>query len=387
MMKSGFPTISLFTGAGGLDLGLDEAGFSMRVAVEIDKWSQSTLDQNRDHFRHRDFAILGDITSLRPGEILRHAGLKRGEAALVAGGPPCQSFSTAGRRASLGDPRGTLFSNFATVVAEAQPRFFVFENVRGILSAAIKHRPLDRRGDDFPPLEPEEEQGSAFRVIRQVLHDDLGYQVIHGLVDAADYGVPQNRQRVLILGSRDHEFEEQSLEDILKPSHLGPSNWLTLKKALSPLREKSPEYLRYTPDRERVMNLIPAGMNWRWLRDNPKLGRRFTKRVMGGAWGSEGGKVGFFRRLSWTKPSPTLPTSPIQKSTSLCHPEETRPLSVREYAAIQQFPRTFHFAGGTSQKYKQIGNAVPVGLGRAIGSALVKLVEAVEQPELDLVPA
>jgi DNA (cytosine-5)-methyltransferase 1 len=380
-----FPVISLFTGAGGLDLGLDEAGFSIRIAVEIDKWCRKTLDTNRHHFRYPDFALLDDITAYSPGEILSASGLRRGEAALVAGGPPCQSFSTAGRRGSIGDPRGTLFSNFAAVVAEAEPRFFVFENVRGILSAAIKHRPIGKRGPGFPPLAPEEERGSAFRVIRQVLEEGLGYQVIHAVVDAADYGVPQNRQRVIILGSRDHEFGDKTVPEIVVATHRG--RWRTLADALADLQDDSPEYLKYTPEREQIMRIIPEGKNWRWLRDHPTFGRGFAEEVMGGAWDAGGGKVGFFRRLSWAKPSPTLPTSPIQKSTSLCHPEETRPLTVKEYAAIQQFPPTYEFAGGTSQKYKQIGNAVPVGLGRAIGSGLMKLLERIDQPALDLARA
>jgi DNA (cytosine-5)-methyltransferase 1 len=244
------------------------------------------------------------------------------------------------------------------------------------LSAPIKHRPLNERGPDFPPLEPEEQQGSAFAVIREVLEDVLGYQITFGLVDAADYGVPQNRLRVIVLGSRDKEFKTADLAKIVVPTHRG--NWRTLGDAIRGLKGDPPEYLEYTAERRRLMDLVPAGKNWRWFRDHPEYGREFTERVMGGAWGADGGKVGFYRRLPWDKPSPTLPTSPIQKSTSLCHPEETRPLSVQEYAAIQQFPPDYAFRGGTGQKYKQIGNAVPVGLGRAIGEALRGVADCVE---------
>jgi len=241
-----------------------------------------------------------------------------------------------------------------------------------MLSAAIHHRPLTLRGPDDPPLEPEEVQGSAFKVIRSVLEDDLNYQLTFGLVDAADYGVPQNRHRLIVLGSRDHEFKSTRLEQIVIPTYKGA--WRTLRHALSGLREEPPRFLPYSADRKEIMDLVPPGKNWRWFRDNPAYGSDFARQLMGGAWNADGGKVGFFRRLSWDKPSPTLPTSPIQKSTFLCHPEETRPLSVQEYAAIQQFPADFEFAGGIGQQYKQIGNAVPVGLGEAIGRGLLSII-------------
>lgn len=370
-LTEALPMLSLFTGAAGLDLGLEKCGFQTMVAVENDKWAQATLNQNRSFFRNPTFPLLGDITKYSPYEVLEYSGLKRGEAVLVAGGPPCQSFSTAGRRGSLGDPRGSLVSNFTDVIEAAQPRFFVMENVRGILSAPIKHRPLAMRGPQFPSLEPDEQQGSAFRVIRELLEARAGYQLTYGLVDAADYGVPQNRLRVIILGSRDHEFKTSVLRQIVVPTFKG--RWRTLRHGLAGLEQEAASFLPYSPDREEIMRLVPAGKNWRWFRDHPEYGPEFAEGLMGGAWKADGGKVGFYRRLSWDKPSPTLPTSPIQKSTFLCHPEETRPLSVQEYAAIQQFPLGYQFAGGLSQQYKQIGNAVPVGLAEAIGRGLIAI--------------
>jgi DNA (cytosine-5)-methyltransferase 1 len=365
------PMISLFTGAGGLDLGLEKAGFTTMVAVEKDSSARRTLERNRRHFRRPTLEVLEDITAITPDQVLLKAGLACREAALVAGGPPCQSFSTAGRRGSFGDPRGGLFRNFAEVVRVAQPRFFLMENVRGLLSAAITHRPLAERGPDFPPLTPDEEQGSAFRVIRDVFQNQLKYQVVVGLANSADYGVPQERLRVLILGSRDAEFESETLAEIVLPTHLGRHQ--TLHDAIATV-EGPQEYLKYSTARAEVMAAIPAGRNWRWLRDNPNYGPSVTESLMGGAWAAEGGKVGFFRRLAWDKPSPTLPTSPIQKSTSLCHPIENRPLSIQEYAAIQQFPEDYSFAGSLSQRYKQVGNAVPRGLGEAVGAALLGII-------------
>lgn len=363
--------ISLFSGAGGLDLGLEKAKFETRVMVEIDRDARATVQQNRHHFGGRKFPILDDVTKVDPEAILAAAGLERGQAALVAGGPPCQSFSTAGRRGSIGDPRGSLFINFANMVEAAQPRFFVMENVRGLLSAAIEHRPIDRRGRDHAPLRPEEEQGSALRVILEVF-DRLGYQVIKpGIVNAADYGVPQTRERLLILGSRDGEFPDvQGPREIVVPTVNSKAERRTLRDAfagLTPGAKRKPVYQSYSPPRAALYELIPPGANWRYIRDHyPDL----LAEAMGGALHADGGRVGFYRRLALNEPAPTLPTSPVQKSTGLCHPRQLRPLSVQEYAAIQQFPSDFEFAGSVASQYRQIGNAVPVGLGEAIGNAL-----------------
>lgn len=371
MTRSTRSLISLFSGAGGLDLGLEKAGFATRVMVEIDRDARATVNQNRQHFGNRKFPILDDITKVDPEAIMVAAGLERGQAALVAGGPPCQSFSTAGRRGSIGDPRGSLFRYFANMVEVAQPRFFVMENVRGLLSAAIEHRPIDQRGRDHAPLRPEEEQGSALRVILEVF-SRLNYQVITpGLVNAADYGVAQTRERLLILGSRDSEFPDvQSPREIVIPTIHSKAERKTLRDAfatMTPAAKRKPVHQSYSPPRAALYELIPPGANWRYIRDNhPEL----LAEAMGGALHADGGRVGFYRRLALNEPAPTLPTSPVQKSTGLCHPKHLRPLSVQEYAAIQQFPPDFEFAGSVASQYRQIGNAVPVGLGKAIGDAL-----------------
>ena len=357
----------------GLDLGLEQAGFETRAAVEIDKWSCATIRYNRP-----DLPLLsGDIRDIDAAIIVRAAGLRRGKIDLIAGGPPCQSFSTAGNRSSLADVRGGLFQDFARVVEYAQPRFFVMENVRGILSAAIRHRPLELRGADNTPLEADEEQGSALSVILGRLGKELGYQVVYGLVDAANYGVPQFRKRVVFMGSRDHEFSASNkaltIEDLLPPTHAEvptveqPYRWTTLGDAIKGLRERKPEYVKYSEARLKFLRLIPAGKNWRHLRT---YGDEVVREALGGAYDSSGGRVGFFRRLTFDRPSPTVTATPIQKSTSLCHPTQDRDLSVREYARVQQFPDEWAFAGPTAEKYRQIGNAVPGGLGRAIGLAI-----------------
>ena len=391
-------SISLFSGAGGLDLGLEEVGFEARSFVEIDRDCRATLEGNRATFAYPDYALLTDVTAVEADGLLRASGLAPGEASLVAGGAPCQSFSTAGHRLSVNEPRGTMFDHFVRVVEAAQPRFFVFENVRGILSAALQHRPLNRRGKGHPPLSPDEELGSFLqRHVLPTLREYLGYELVYGLVNAADYGVPQNRERVIFLGSRDGEFgsrallnDELPIEALMPSTHYGSKHrrrppldslgghstlqpWMTLGEALQGMPEERVEHVRYSPTREAILRLVPAGKNWRHLRDT--YDAAFLREVMGGAYSSDGGRVGFWRRLTYDKPSPTVPTSPIQKSTCLCHPEETRPLSVREYARVQQFPDDYVFEGTTASKYRQIGNAVPVGLARAIGAALVNIID------------
>jgi DNA (cytosine-5)-methyltransferase 1 len=331
--------------------------------VEIDRDARATLERNRERFRYADFRIFEDATQVTPQDLLEASGLRRGEATLVAGGPPCQSFSTAGRRQSIGDPRGSLFMPFANAIAAIQPRFFVMENVRGLLSAAIRHRPLNQRGAAHPALAPDEQPGSALRVILDTF-ESLGYQVVKGLVNAADYGVPQTRERLLIIGSRDSEFPPGAVEprDLMPPTY-ERTEWRTLGEVLSELNGAAETFIPYSPGRREIFRLIPEGKNWRHIRE-----------VMGGAYYADGGRVGFYRRLSRSKPSPTLPTSPIQKGTGLCHPKKLRPLTVEEYAAIQQFPPDWDFAGSVASRYRQIGNAVPSGLGSAIGGAFTKII-------------
>jgi len=372
----------------GLDLGLEASGFDTLVAVEMDKWCCQTIRFNRPALP----LIHGDIRDVTASHILDIAGVAKGEVDLVAGGPPCQSFSTAGNRSSISDVRGGLFQDFARLVDGIQPRFFVMENVRGILSAAIRHRPLKLRGPKHPPLAPDEQPGSALAVILDTLENAVGYEVVFGLVDAVNYGVPQFRQRVIFLGSRDHEFdsvrwapERMPIHELLPPTHAEepsadrPWRWRTLGDALDGL-EEDPEYLRYSEARLKYLRMIPAGHNWRYLR---RFGEHVVRAALGGAYGSDGGKVGFFRRLTFERPCPTVTATPIQKGTSLCHPEEDRVLSVREYARVQQFPDDWVFVGSTAEKYKQIGNAVPVGLGKAIGETLRAFVHPEQQDVAD----
>ncbi|WP_206922774.1 DNA cytosine methyltransferase [Alicyclobacillus suci] len=356
-----YPVISLFSGAMGLDLGLQQAGLDIRISQDIDPWCVKTAQANNAP------SVLGDIKKLieedpECGFLLGPSGLRPEEAFAVVGGPPCQPFSTAGKRLGTKDPRGSLFMEFIHVIRVTRPRFFVMENVKGLMSAAIKHRPINARDDR--PLEPEERAGSAFEVIKQMFNE-LGYKIVHGVLDAAHYGVPQFRERLVIIGSRDHENIF-----LPKPTHFqihqDPSHrWCTLRDAIEDLENEPGPCASFSPERLRFLRMIPMGGNWR------SLPEELIPIAMGGAYKSGGGKVGFYRRLDYNQPSPTLVTSPVQKATMLCHPTQNRPLSVREYARIQQFPDDWIIEGSVSDCYRQIGNAVPVGLGKAIGQMLI----------------
>jgi DNA (cytosine-5)-methyltransferase 1 len=364
-------SISLFTGAFGLDLGIEQAGFHTVSVVEIDPDATKTIVINRPHLV--ESAIPRDIQQVSPQTLLSEGGrvlnlgraLQKGEVDLVTGGPPCQPFSTAGKRQSIGDPRGSLFMDFIRIVKEVQPRFFIMENVRGLLSAPLEHRPHAQRGVDFLPLKPDEMQGAALNVVLAEMKN-IGYSVVYNLLEAADYGVPQNRQRVVFIGSRDNEPLSFPLPTYYKDDNKLPK-WNTLHEALCGLVDSKPEFVPYSPNRLKYLELLKAGQNWRHLPEHLK------QEAMGGAYNSGGGKVGFYRRLSWNKPSPTVTTSPHQKATDMCHPEELRPLSVRECARIQTFPDDWFFYGSCASKYRQIGNAVPVRLAEAIGEHIYQI--------------
>ncbi len=203
-------SISLFTGAGGLDIGMEQAGFPVVSIVEKDPDAAKTIALNRPDLNS---AVSRDIQNISAQNLFEEGGriidlgrpLRPCEVDLVTGGPPCQPFSTAGKRGSVIDPRGSLFMDFIRIVEEVQPRFFVMENVKGLLSAPIRHRPHLERGPNYPPLELDEIQGSALEVVLGEMKR-LGYRVVYSLLEAADYGVPQNRQRVIFIGSREIRY-------------------------------------------------------------------------------------------------------------------------------------------------------------------------------------
>lgn len=361
MSKKDNKIISLFSGAMGLDLGLESAGFKTCVAVETNKSAVATIAKNKPSLP----VLHSPIQAVTTDDLLQEAGLAPGEAMLVVGGPCCQSFSTAGKRKSISDPRGSLFKDFSRVVKEARPRFFVMENVKGLLSAAIKHRPLAERGPGNPPLAPEEELGSAFKMILDELAS-LDYYIKYGLLNAADYGTPQVRHRVILIGSRDGEDLSLPTPTHSENDDKGKLKWINLREAL--LEVKSREWVNFSDKTLQYLKRLSPGQNW------TSLSKQVQWRALGAAYKSWGGRKGFYRRLSWDKPSPSLTTAPTGKATMLCHPEDNRPLSIEEYTRIQEFPLDYIFEGSTNQKYFMIGNAVPLSLGKAIGRALKKTI-------------
>lgn len=361
--------ISFFTGAGGLDIGIHKAGFDIKLSVEIEPVYCATLKSNFPDMNVRQ----GDIMEYNKFRVYSEAGLKPSEEIdLIFGGSPCQSFSTAGKRQAFSDPRGQAMLKFAQLVGEIKPKVFLLENVRGLLSAALKHRPINQRGEGFPTLEPDERPGSA---LNYLLKKFDGYNVQYQLLNSADYGVPQTRERVFFVGVRkDLEVQYVFPEKTHDPEGKnGLQNWITLGELLDNLQITKHHYVEYSPERLHYMQMIPrGGGNWRDLPED------VVKEAMGGAYKSGGGKVGFFRRLWVDRPAPTLLTSPMQKSTNLGHPYEDRPLSIEEYLAIQEFPTKYKVSGSLSQQYVQIGNAVPVRLAWILGKSIYDLIDQIE---------
>lgn len=351
--------ISFFSGAMGLDIGLSKAGLNVVIGQDIDANCVETMRANGHN------VLSGDIRDIKPEKVLELAGLHVGEPFLICGGPPCQPFSTAGKRLGINDPRGSLFMDFIRMIDYIHPRFFVMENVKGILSAPLKHTETTKE----TKTDPDQKQGTVLGIILSEFNK-LGYKTVYGILDAVNYGAPQFRERFVLIGSRDGE-------DIFLPlpthfqMHQNPElRWHTIGDALKDLDEDEPgECVSLAEDRKKYLHMVPEGGNWR---DLPK---DIIPVAMGGAYESGGGKVGFYRRLSFSQPAPTITTSPAQKATMLGHPTKDRVLSLREYARIQQFPDDWVFTGNLAAKYRQIGNAVPVGLGEAIGKAIVAVAD------------
>lgn len=348
--------ISLFSGAMGLDIGLSEAGINIAVGQDFDKDCVETMKANGHN------VLSGDITEIEPQQLLDITGLRKYEPFLICGGPPCQPFSTAGKRLGINDPRGSLFMDFIRMIDYIRPRFFIMENVKGIMSSPL----ISDSDDDLN--KSGKKMGTVLDVILSEF-DKLRYKTVYGLVDAVNYGAPQFRERFVLIGSRDDEDVFLPVPTHFQIHQENKYRWSTLGDTIRDIENNDSECASFSPERIRYLKMVPEGGNWRDLPEN------IIPEAMGGAYKSGGGKVGFYRRLSYAQPSPTLVTSPVQKATMMCHPTKDRPLSIMEYARIQQFPENWQFVGTTASKYRQIGNAVPVGLAKALGSAIVSVAE------------
>jgi len=379
--KKNKPTvISLFTCGMGMDIGFEKAGFETRYTNDIAKFACDTIIENKPDVP----CDQDDIATIPTREILKTARLKKGEADVVIGGPPCQSFSTAGGRKGFEDKRGIALLEFIRVVKEARPKFFVFENVPGLLSMAIKHMSFyERIAKNKKKLSKKQKPGSLFEDVLKEFNKIRGYNIDWKVLNAADFGVPQKRKRLILVGSRTHD-SKQIFEEIQKHAKWndpkkarlnGKKEWRTLEYAIKGIKDAHREYTQF-PTWGKYLEYVPPGGCW------VNIPKKYKKKAMGGAAdtndpqrkGKQGGRTGFYRRLSWERPSPTLVTSPSQLATCICHPDEDRPLTVREYARIQGFPGRWKFVGSTSQKYRMIGEAVPVELARIISSVIKKFI-------------
>lgn len=340
-----FTSVELFAGAGGLALGMHLAGFRHVLLNEMDAMACQTLRRN-----HPEWNVLeGDIHQIDFTPL-------RGQVDFLSGGFPCQAFSYAGKKGGLEDARGTLFFELARAVREIQPKVFMGENVKGLLS---------------------HDDGKTLEVIRNVIAE-LGYTLVEPRVlKAIMYQVPQKRERLILVAIRNDIAEQVQFRWPAPYKRV-----MTLRDAfyageLFPVDVPASDFQAYPEKKRKVMEMVPEGGDWR------DLPEEIQKEYMGGSFYLGGGKTGMARRLSLDEPSLTLTCAPAQKQTERCHPLETRPLTIREYARIQTFPDEWKFEGNLTAQYKQIGNAVPVNLSYAIGRSLIRLFNEIDamQPE------
>ncbi len=339
-----YKSIELFAGAGGLALGLEQAGFSHIMLNEIDVDACATLKKNRPLWN----VLQGDIKNI---DFRKY----KGEVEFLSGGFPCQAFSFAGKQGGFQDARGTLFFEIARAINEIKPKVFLCENVKGLMS---------------------HDEGRTISIIKNTIKE-LGYTLVEPRVlKAVKFKVPQKRERLMLIGIRNDIAKNVTFQ--------WPSPYydvLTLRDAFYKgvlYNEDVPASIgqKYPEKKARILKLVPMGGYWKDLPID------LQKEYMGKSFYLGGGKTGMARRLSLEDPSLTLTCAPAQKQTERCHPIETRPLTIREYARIQTFPDDWQFVGSLSSQYKQIGNAVPVNLSYAIGRALIRLMNQIDNKNL-----
>lgn len=329
-------SLELFAGGGGMALGLEKANFQPIGLVEIDHSASETLKRNRPHWN----VIEGDISEISSLDLEKYFNIPKGELDLLSGGAPCQAFSYAGKRLGLEDARGTLFYHYALFLEKLQPKMFLFENVRGLLTHDNK---------------------KTFQTMLKIFQD-TGYTVSYEVLNAWSYGVPQKRERLITLGIRN---------DLVDKIHFDFPTPHKYKPVLRDILLDCPksEGSAYSQHKREIFQLVPAGGYWRDI--PPDIAKAYMK----SCWDMEGGRTGILRRLSLDEPSLTVLTSPSQKQTDRCHPLEARPFTVRENARCQTFPDHWEFCGSVAQQYKQVGNAVPVNLAYEVG---LKIKESLE---------
>lgn len=337
-----YTSIELFAGAGGLALGVEKAGFDNLGLIEFDKDAADTLKKNRPNWN----VINDDIANISCLDLEKYFSINKGELDLLSGGAPCQAFSYAGKRLGLEDARGTLFYHYAVFLEKLQPKMFLFENVRGLLT---------------------HNHGKTYTTMLNIF-EKTGYVIDKQILNAWEHGAPQKRERLITIGIRkdligkikytfpkSHKYKPV-LRDVLLDCPEGPG-------------------VQYGDKKRKIFELVPAGGYWRDI--DPKIAKEYMK----SCWDMEGGRTGILRRMSLDEPSLTVLTSPSQKQTERCHPLEARPFTVRENARIQTFPDDWEFCGNVSSQYKQVGNAVPVSLAYDIAKEIKESLEMADRKE------
>ena len=332
-----FTTIELFAGAGGLALGVEKAGFDTIGLVECNKDACETLRMNRPKWN----VICDDIANISGQDLEKLFDIKKGELDLLSGGAPCQAFSYAGKRLGLEDARGTLFYHYAVFLEKLQPRMFLFENVKGLLT---------------------HDKGKTYKTMLDIF-EKAGYEIQREVLNAWDYGVAQKRERLITIGIR------KDLTNKIKYTFPKKQEY---KPVLRDVLQDVPESIGipYGENKRKIFELVPPGGYWR------DIDSEIAKAYMKSCWNMGGGRTGILRRMSMDEPSLTVLTSPSQKQTERCHPLEERPFTVRENARCQSFPDEWEFCGSVMSQYKQVGNAVPVNLAYEVAK---KIYEALEK--------
>lgn len=330
--KSPYTAIELFAGAGGTALGFENAAIQHILLNEIDKDCVATLQHN---FPKGTNIIHADVHNVDFSQW-------KDKVDIVQAGFPCQAFSYAGKSMGFEDTRGTLFFEFARCVKETMPKIAVGENVKGLL----KH-----------------DNGRTLKTMINALKE-IGYKVQYKVLRAQYLDVPQKRERLIIIAIRN---------DLNIPFIFPTEKNYTVSLRAALKNCPKSEGQSYPKRKAEILSLVPEGGYWRDLPID------IQKEYMKGSFHLSGGKTGMARRLSWDEPSLTLTCAPAQKQTERCHPSETRPLTVREYARIQSFPDNWEFQGTMSAQYKQIGNAVPVNLSYHIGCCLVEMLDCLNK--------
>ena len=340
---SEFRSIELFAGAGGLALGLEMAGFRHLGLVEFDKYAAGTLKINRKNWN----VLCEDIEEVAKRDLEKEFKIRKYELELLSGGAPCQSFSYAGKRLGLEDTRGTMFYHYATFLKKLQPKMFLFENVKGMLT---------------------HDKGNTFKTILDVF-EEQGYIVTYSVLNALAYNVAQKRERLIVVGIR-KDLKKIINFDFPKKKE----RKLVLRDVLLDVPES--EGAKYSKEKEKIFSLVPPGGYWRDI--DPEIAKSYMK----SCWEMGGGRTGILRRLSLDEPSLTILTTPQMKQTDRCHPLEVRPFNIRESARIQSFPDDWVFVGSMASKYKQIGNAVPCNLAKEVGKEIIKALKGVKNEQL-----